>query len=302
MSGVRTLRPEVAHRVGAELGEGPVWDARRGELLFVDILAGRLHRAGAEGVATLLELDQNLGAALPAADGSVLLVTRSGFRVLDRDSGTTGTLLDVLGDRRDLRFNDAKVDPAGRCLAGTLSLVDAERDCALLVLSDGPRVDTVVPDVGLSNGLGWSPDGRRLYYADTKSGAVAAYLYDPDTGRVGDAAPFAPDLGSPDGLCVDGTGAVWVALWDGSQVRRFTPDGRLDTVLELPVPHVTSCAFGDDDGQTLYITTARSGLSAADLARTPQAGDVFAVRPGVGAPPAVPWRPVAVGVDGTEGR
>lgn len=290
---MRRLQAEPAYPVGVQLGEGPVWDAARRELLFVDIMAGRLYRTAADQTVELAaEIDRALGAALPGPDDTVLLVTRSGFSVLDGD-GRIAPVLDVLADRPDLRFNDAKCDPAGRCFAGTLSLIDAPGDAELMRLDQGPRVEVVVPGVGLSNGLGWSPDGATMYFTDTTSGRVDRFAFDLESGNLGARAPFIAEMpGTPDGLCVDGSGAVWVALWDGSEIHRYTPDGRSDTVVELPVPHVTSCAFGGPDGDILFITTARSGLSAAQIDRFPRAGDVFALRPGASAPPATRWQPV----------
>ena len=285
------LTPEVAYPAGTRLGEGPVWDAASGQLLFVDIFDGRLLRTNPDGgIDTLAQLDEMLGAALPAADGRILLVTENGFAQLI--DGAVTPLLDTLSGRKDLRYNDAKCDPAGRAFAGTLSMIDAPRDCELFRLDDGPSVVTVVPDVALSNGLGWSPDSTLLYFADTPTGRIERYAFDLDSGAVGPRQPFLSGLTNPDGLCVDADGCLWVAFWDGGAVRRYTPDGELDTVIDMPVPFVTSCAFGGADGQTLFITTAFGDLTDEQRDRTGHVGDVFAVHPGTGAPPATPWRPV----------
>lgn len=291
---MKRLRPEPAYTVGARLAEGPVWDADTGQLLFVDIFAGRLHRTRTDGgLDTLLQLDEELGAALPAIDGTFLLATRSGFSIMGTD-GSVRPLLHHPAD--DVRFNDAKCDPLGRCFAGTAATGQPPVPCALYRLDDGPAAQVVVAGVGLSNGLGWSPDGRFLYYADTPAGRVDRFPYDLDTGNLGARDDFIRERpGTPDGLCVDSEGGIWLALWEGSEVHRYSPDGQLDTVLELPVPHISSCAFGGPAGQTLFITTARPAeLSAVDLAGAPHAGDIFAVEPGVAAPPATLWQPVMV--------
>lgn len=288
------LRPEPAFTVGARLAEGPVWDDRVEQLLFVDIWDGRLHRTRDDGgIDTLVHIDGELGAALPASDDTVLLVARDGFSLLGVDGSVVPLLLN-LADRPDVRFNDAKCDPAGRCFAGTASTIDAPAACGLFRLAAGPAVETVVSGVGLSNGLGWAPNGRSLYYVDTLSGRIDRFEFDLDTGQVGDRHDFAAERpGTPDGLCVDEEGGVWVALWEGGEIHRYLPDGRFVTVLELPVPYLTSCAFGGTDGRTLFITTARpDGMSPDDVARTPHAGDIFAVDAGVGAPPATRWHPV----------
>ncbi|WP_051265626.1 SMP-30/gluconolactonase/LRE family protein [Nakamurella lactea] len=273
--------------VGAELGEGPFWDGRTGDLGFVDIAAGRLFRTDGSQLTTVCEIDRPLGAALPSVrDGEYLLAAREGF-LLRRGSGEIQTLLEVLGNRPDLRFNDAKCDPAGRVVAGTLSLTEEPAAAALLVLDDGPAMRELLAPVGLSNGLGWSPDGGTLYFADTVAGTVTRFGYDPGTATLRGGEVIVTVSG-PDGLCIDETGAVWLALWDGGRVHRYTPDGRLDLVVELPVPHATSCAFF---GDLLVITTARATRPDGS-ACAPLAGDLFAIDVGVSAPPAQLWNPV----------
>lgn len=288
---MRTLHGELFAKVGAELGEGPVWDERTDRLTFVDIVAGRLYGLDSAGsVDVIAELDGHLGAAVPSATpGEYLLVVRDGFVCLGKDA-TTRPVLSVLGERPDLRFNDAKCDPAGRCLAGTLSYRGEPAQAALFRLDPGPEVTPVVTEVGLSNGLGWSPDGTLLYYVDTLSGRVDRFRYDGDGGELFDRQPFLTQAG-PDGLCTDDDGGVWIASWADGCVRRYTPDAVLDVVVDLPVPHATSCAFA---GDTLVITTAWAGLDAEARQAAPQAGDLFAVRPGVTGRPANPWQPLEV--------
>lgn len=290
---MQQLRAEHVASVGAALGEGPVWDAVRGELTFVDILAGRLHRLGpGDHVETVHELGGTLAAALPTTEGDRLLVTHTGFVRLAADSTRT-PVLDVLDDAEQVRFNDAKCDPAGRCLAGTMSLVEAPAAGTLFRVGPGPTAIALVTEVTLSNGLDWSPDGATFYFVDTLRGSIGAWAYDVDTGTLSDrrvALDVSPE--SPDGMCVDDAGALWVAFWDGGVVRRYAPDGRCLATVTLPVPKVTSCAFGGRDGDVLYITTAtglRPGQAGAALA-----GDLFAVRPGVTGRPATPWRPSSV--------
>jgi sugar lactone lactonase YvrE len=277
--------------VGAQLGECPIWDAARGELSFVDITAGTLYRLTSDDRAErVLELGSTLAAALPATDGSRLLVTRAAFRRVT-DAGGSSVVLDALGMQPTVRFNDAKCDPAGRCFAGTLSLDGAAAAGSLYRVDDGPRATTVVSGVGLSNGLDWSPDGSVLYFIDTLSGDIAAWDYDISDGRLGTRSVVtAAEPGTPDGMCTDDTGALWVAFWGRGVLRRFTPRGDLDTIVELAVPNVTSCTFGGPSGDILYITSA-TGLPAGDEA-PPLAGDLFAVRPGVTGRAASPWRPL----------
>ena len=283
---VQRLTADPWLQLGLELGEGPAWDSRTGRLSFVDIPTGQLFRVVGDTVETVVQVEVPLGAALPAADGGFLLVTREGFRVLS-DAGEVTPLLAVLDDRPDLRFNDAKADPSGRCWAGTLSLRAEPLQGALFRLDDGPTASVRHAPVGLSNGLGWSPAGDVLYFADTDADTVFAFDHDVATGDTGPAREFAR-VTTPDGLCVDDAGAVWVARWDGGVVERYTPAGDLDTVLDLPVPHATSCAFTPDG---LVVTTGR-GTRPDGSPAGPHAGDVFVADVGVGGPPVTPWQPV----------
>ena len=288
---VRTLRAEHVATVGAQLGECPIWDAARGELNFVDIVPGTLYRLTADDRAEVVyELGDTLAAALPVADGSRLLVAQSGFHRLS-DDGQSSLVLDALTGKGAVRFNDSKCDPAGRCFAGTLSLDGAPAAGSLYRLEPGPQATAVVSGVGLSNGLDWSPDGSTFYFIDTLSGEIGAWDYDIRDGRLGTRrVVVGAEPGTPDGMCTDDAGALWVAFWGRSVLRRFTPDGALDTIVELPVANVTSCAFGGPAGEVLYITTA-TGMPAGEEAPR-LAGDLFAVSPHVTGPAARSWRPL----------
>ena len=144
----------------------------------------------------------------------------------------------------------------------------------------------------MSNGLGWSPDARTMWFADSADRRIHGFDYELQGGRLGpdrQGIDLGPAAGKADGLCVDDEGCVWVALWDGASVHRYTPDGRLDTIVRVPASRVTSCAFGGSGGSTLFITTARAGLDATTLEQQPLAGGLFVVEPGVTGPPATPW-------------
>jgi sugar lactone lactonase YvrE len=260
----------------ATLAESPVWDPRRGSLLWVDIVSGDVHRyEPATGNDTATAVGVPVGAVAVRRDGGLMLAAGLGFAVLDEPSGALRWLW--AGARGD-RMNDGKCDPAGRFLAGTVAR--ATGGAALYRLDTDGLVTTLIENVTLSNGLGWSPDGALLYYADTPLERVDVMDYDLATGTVRDRRAFV-DLrdadGRPDGLTVDADGGVWVAMARGGAVRRYTPAGRLDQVVELPVARVTSVAFGGPDLTDLYVTTSREGLTDAGLVAAPQAGAVFCV-------------------------
>jgi sugar lactone lactonase YvrE len=271
----------------AELGEGPVWDAAREELIWVDIDRGRVHLRQRGRADRTLEVGQPVGCAVPRAGGGLALALRDGFGVVAPGGGEARLVAPVERDRPDTRMNDGACDGRGRFWAGTMSLSGDTRAAALYRLDPDLSVTRVLPGISVSNGIAWAPDGSVLYHVDSPRRRIDLYDFDGWAGAVGSrraVIPIAAELGSPDGLTVDAEGGVWVALWGGSAVLRFSPDGALDERLELPVTNVTSCCFGDRDLGTLYITTAARGA-----AREPLAGALFACRPGVRGLPATPF-------------
>jgi sugar lactone lactonase YvrE len=260
----------------AELAESPVWDSRRQSLLWVDITRGHVHRYDpVSGEDTVTAIGVPVGAVAARRGEGLILAAARGFAFLDE---RTGSLEWLWAQARGDRMNDGKCDPDGRFLAGTLTSARVPGAAALYRLDTGGQIAVLIENVTLSNGLGWSPDGTLLYFADTPLERVDVLDYDVTTGTVGARRTFA-DLreapGRPDGLTVDADGGVWIAMARGGAVRRYTPDGRLDHVVELPVPLVTSVTFGGGDLTDLYVTTSREGLGPADLAEQPQAGGVF---------------------------
>jgi sugar lactone lactonase YvrE len=278
---------EVALRAGAQLGEGPTWDSRSGRLLWVDILAAEVHRFDpATRQDTVLRTSQHVGAAKPRAAGGLVVHLRDGIGLYDPDGGFRWLAdLAVAG----CRGNDAAVDAAGHLWAGTLRYDEAAGGGRLYRVSPRGEVVTVLDGVAVSNGVAWSPDGRRMYYVDSPTRQVDVFEVDAGTGLVAGRRTFL-DLrsvpGFPDGLTVDADGCVWVAFWDGGAVRRFTPAGKPDRSIEVPAIRTTACAFGGPGLQDLYITTATAGLDAARLADQPLAGSVFVLpAAGTGLPP-----------------
>ncbi|MFD8046727.1 SMP-30/gluconolactonase/LRE family protein [Streptomyces chartreusis] len=267
---------EVAVRAEAELGEGPTWDARSGRLLWIDILGARIHTYDpVSGRRSVRTTPQHVGAVKPRAGGGLVLNLRDGVGLLDADDSFRWLHHEPVPGRR---ANDAAVAPDGSLWAGTMRYDEAPGGGSLSRITGDGSVDLVLDDVAVSNGTGWSPDGSVMYYIDSPTRRID--VFDHADGRVGDRRPFAEiedGAGFPDGLTVDAEGCVWVALWDGSAVRRYTPAGELDRVIELPVPRVTACAFAGPDLTDLYITTARVGLKSP----LPLSGSLLVV-PGAG--------------------
>lgn len=269
------------------LGEGPVWDEREQELFFVDITGAKVHRfRPSDGLHTYFSTGRPVGAVVLREDGGLVVAAHDSFFLLERDGTNMRPFGRVEVDGQKVRFNDGKVDPAGRFLAGTMDWGHKEPLGSLYMLSGDGTVTTLVQGVVISNGLAWS-DGT-LYYIDTPLHSVDAFDVDPGTGQLSNRRQVVSfEGGDPDGMAVDDEGCLWVALWEGSRVERVDPrSGRHLETIELPTSHVTSVAFGGPRLDELYITSAKEGLSAERLAREPHAGDLFVAHPGVSGPPA----------------
>lgn len=291
---------ELVADAGATLGEGPAWDATRGVLWWVDITAGLVHRFDPQtGDDRTVAVGSPVGAVALRRDETLLAAVAERLAILDPATGEVATLLAFEAADPPLRCNDGKCDPAGRFWVGRMAFDAAPGAGVLLRVDHDLTVVAQMAGLAIPNGLGWSPDGRTMYFTDSTWGEVRAYPYDPATGTMGAGRTLVrfaddasvPDGSVPDGLTVDAEGCLWVALWGGSRVVRIAPDGSLVGRVDLPVSRMTSCAFGGDDLADLYITTARGDdpANAADPAREPLAGGLFRCRPGVRGLPPVPF-------------
>ena len=278
---VMRLEAELALGARAEVGEGPVWDEHSQRLIWVDVTRDHVHSYDpAEGRNETLTVDQPVGVAVRRARGGLAVAVRDGFAFLEPHTGSLELIAEVEPELPDNRMNDGKCDAAGRFFAGTMPMDGDRPTGALYRLDPDHRVTRVLDGITISNGLDWSLDGRTMYYIDSATHRVSALDYDPGSGAVANRRPlitFPDEYGLPDGMTVDAAGFLWVAFWEGSSVRRFSPDGALDLIVELPVSLVTSCCFGGPELADLYITSASVGVSETESL----AGGIFRVRPGV---------------------
>ncbi|HEY8457863.1 MAG TPA: SMP-30/gluconolactonase/LRE family protein [Actinopolymorphaceae bacterium] len=273
----------------AHHGEGPVWYPGWGGLRFVDMLAGDIITVDlATGGATRLHIGEVAAAFRPRVGGGMVAAAERGF-VLISDDGAIHRLGDIWTDP-GIRMNEGGCDPQGRFYCGSMAYDSTPGAGTVYLLDTDQRVYTVFSGVTISNGLAWSPDHSTAYYIDTPTQRVDAFDYDPARGIIVESrrtvVSIPPEHGGPDGMTVDAEGYLWVAMWGGSAVRRYAPDGRLDGVVELPVSQVTACTFGGSDLDELYITTSRHGLPEGEQ---PEAGAVFAISPGVRGLPVLPY-------------
>ena len=265
------------------LGEGPVWDDRSDELVWVDISGRLVHRwSPTSGVATSFATDGDVGSVVLCEDGGLMLAIECELWRIDPTGART--LLGAVEPKPGVRFNDCRADPRGRLWAGTLHRDRANGEAALYRLDPGGELTLVLPDITISNGIGWSPDNSTMYYIDSTTQTIVSFDYDVESGDISgrrvlteiDAAD-----GLPDGLAVDAEGGVWVCLFSGAVIRRYLPHGALDQEIELPLTNPTCPGFGGHDLRTLYITTARHRLSAEQLEREPNAGAILQLDVGV---------------------
>ncbi len=280
-----TTQPTRVRAPVSTLGEGPVWDAADQALYWVDIPESRVHRIAADGSLTSWDVGQPVGAVVPRASGGLVAAVRDGFAALDPASGQLTMLAEVEQDRPENRMNDGACDRAGRFYAGTMADDERPEAGALYRLDPDLSVTRLLTGVGVSNGIGWSPDERFMYYTDSHAHRVDVFDYDPATGAIDGRRPFAAvgqgDV-APDGLTVDADGGVWVAVWGGYAVLRHDPGGRVLGALNLPAARVSSCVFGGPDLDRLYITTAAGPGESA--------GALFVCEPGVTGQPSHPFR------------
>lgn len=286
---------ECAIDVRNTLGESPVWAAREGALYWVDILEQRVHRwEPASGQRRSWGVPAAVGSIGLRAAGGLVLALRTGFHLLDLDNGRLTFLCHPEPDIPTNRLNDGKVGPDGRFWAGTMDDRPVkEKTGQLYRLDPDHSCHRMAGDVTVSNGLAWSPDGRTMYHSDSRGAAIYRYDYDTATGAIGPRQPFVSvqsDWGRPDGGAVDAEGCYWSCGISAGRLNRFDPSGRLIAYVPLPITHPTMPCFGGDDLKTLYVTSLRDGVPAEVLARTPQAGSVFMLQPGVAGAPVGSYR------------
>jgi sugar lactone lactonase YvrE len=277
-----------AWRCDALLGEGPVWDERASALYFVDLKGGAVHRWQPDGSTRTWQLGGIVSTlALTASPETILCASSAGFERLSLETGARDLVAPPLPMTAGMRSNDGGCDAHGNFWIGTMEDAEQHSLGALYRLVPGQAPELKLDGVGVSNGLGWSPGGTRFYFTDSLRRAIYRFEFDLSTGALGERSLFAEIAdGAPDGLAVDGEGYVWSAIWDGWRIVRYAPDGTIDRTVDMPVPRPTSLAFGGHDLTTLYITSARIGLSGAVLEKAPLSGALFAFEAGVSGLPA----------------
>jgi sugar lactone lactonase YvrE len=277
----------------AQIGEGPVWDAKSQRLLWVDIVGQELNVFDpANGSNQTHRFHDIVTSVTPRKSGGVLLTLRRSFASFDWATGKLETLAEVEIDSPGNRFNDGKTDRQGRHWAGTMGDVDWNHPIGSLYRfgADAKPV-RMAEGICCSNGIGWSPDSKTMYFCESFAHVIHQYDFDPASGELANRRPFTTvnPASFPDGLTVDAEGFVWSAQPVFGRIVRYDPAGKMERIIELPVSRGTSLMFGGPALDTLYITTMRTTLDEAQLAEEPLAGCLLAITPGVKGIAEVPF-------------
>lgn len=286
-----TLTPITETR--AALGEGAIWHNDR--LYWIDVVGQRIYTYEPKSeTERFIQLDSMIGTVVPRAKGGLVAALQTGFAFVDENSGQVTPIADPEKDIPENRFNDGKCDPTGRLWAGTMALTGDKPSGALYSLETDGSVSKKLEGITISNGICWSLDAKTMYYIDSPTRQVVAFDYDRDSGAITNQRVVVEieDPGAvPDGMTIDERGYLWIALWGGSAVVCHDPETgqRYDTV-ELPTSLITSCAFGGENLEDLYITCARTDLSEEELKAQPYAGGLFRTKVGVKGVPSFAYQ------------
>lgn len=267
------------------IGEGPVWHAARNSFFWVDIEGKKLHEMSwANKQVQVWQMPQRIGMVAVAEDGNLIVALQDGLAKFDLKIAAIDWLIDIEKDLVTNRANDGKCDSEGRLWLGTMD-VEASPNTGALYCVDGNNITQQLHSLTIANGMAWSLDDKCFYFIDSLQRKIDAYLFDATIGTIHSkrtAVEVPETMGMPDGMCIDEEGMLWVAHWGGYCVARWNPEtGKLLCRIELPVPQVSSCVFGGENLDELFITTARAGLSENELLKYPASGHVFVAELGV---------------------
>ena len=274
---------EIAYETKAELGEGPSWDSEQKVLYWTDIANSVVHvYHPIEGTNETIPIGQNVGAVVVDEHGDLIVATEYGLHRYIMKEKKLELIEDPEVGMSQNRFNDGKCDAKGRFFAGTMDKGGSSPTGSLYCLNSDMKVEKKLSDLTISNGLAWNMANDTMYFIDTPTRKVFAFDYNLETGEMTNqraVITFPEELGNPDGMTIDTEDKLWIAGWGNGKLSRWDPvKGELLAVFEVPAKQVTSCAFGGDNLDTLYITTARIGLNEQELEQWPLSGSLFRLK------------------------
>lgn len=281
----KLLTATLAYQSQARLGEGSIWNYKTAELYWVDIESGLLHifnpKSKTEKVSSW---EQRISTVVPAEDGMLIVAGQNGLYKFDPIRLEKELLIEPPHDSSIMRFNDGKCDPSGRLWLGSMHL-DTISKLSALYKVEKMKFAQMLSGITISNGICWSPDSRTMYYIDTPTHEVKAFDFDQVSGSISNMRviiEMKDELSSPDGMTIDAEGMLWIAHWHGACVTRWDPQSsKMLCKVEVPAYNVTSCAFGGENLDTLYITSAREEMTEEQKLKFPLAGSLFEIKPGV---------------------
>ncbi len=279
------ISPDLAFRAEATTGEGSIWHPDRNTLFWVDIEGKTLYEYMPEAYeCRSWRFDRMVSTVVPETDSTVVVALQDEIVRVNLTDGKKTSIAPIPDDNGKLRCNDGKCDPSGRLWVGTMGFGAPKGAASLYRVSADGTVETKLTKVTISNGIVWSSNKKYMYYNDTPTHKIVRFRYNDSTGDIlydGVAVHIPEESGAPDGMTIDSDDNLWVAQWGGGGVYCYNPyTGELLAKVAVPAPHEASCAFGGERLDTLYITTARAGLSEEQLEEYPLSGSLFRCKPG----------------------
>lgn len=277
---------KVAFEIKSLLGEGAFWDHVHQRLFWVDIEGKKVHifKPSKQSNSTI-DIPSRVGTVVPADAGQAVVALEDGIYMLHLNSGRLDLLSDVESEQTENRFNDGKCDPNGNLWVGSMHLDQSAPKANLYKVTPDGTATKMLDSVTISNGIVWSKDKKTMYYIDTPTGHIRAFDFDPDQSTISNeriVVSIPESLGFGDGMTIDSEDKLWVGLWNGNAVARFDPvSGALLEKIEIPAHNVTSCSFGGENFETLYVTTSSLDMTDEEMKKYPLAGSLFEVKPGV---------------------
>jgi sugar lactone lactonase YvrE len=282
----KELNADLEFEVMALLGEGAFWNHKTQELYWVDIEAKKLNIYNpALKLNRSIEMPSLIGTVVPYKDNEAIVALLDGIYKVDLKSEELGLLSDVESNMPENRFNDGKCDPNGNLWVGSMHFEQSRPNASVYRINDKGETRKMIDSVTISNGIVWTKDSKTMYYIDTPKGNIMAYDFDPETSTISNgrvAVKVSEEDGFPDGMAIDEEDMLWVGMWNGDAVARFNPKtGKLISKIAVPAHNVTSCAFGGENLDILYITTSSLDMNEEEQNKYPLAGSIFKANPGV---------------------
>ena len=276
----------LEYKVEANLGEGAIWNYKTQELYWIDIEGRKLNIYNPKSkINKVLNTESRIGTVVPFTEDEALIALENGVHKIDIQTGKSNLFTDMKSELLGSRLNDGKCDPSGRFWVGSMHLEQETGKANLYTITSENILQKKIDSVTISNGIVWTSDKKTMYYIDTPTSTIKEFDYNNETGEISNgkiAVKIPIKFGFPDGMTIDEENMLWVGMWNGNAVIRFNPKtGKVISKIEVPAHNITSCAFGGENLETLYITSARIDMTEEELIKYPLAGSLFSINPGV---------------------